>query len=36
MTKESLTMPRISRVYSGSDGQSRIEEVPLAMKPFVD
>ena len=29
-------MPKIWRVYSGPDGQSRIAEVPLAMKPFVD
>jgi len=29
-------MPRIWRVYSGSDGQSRIVEEPLAMRPFVD
>ena len=29
-------MPRIWRVYSGADGKSHIEELPLAMKPFVD
>ena len=29
-------MPKIWRVYSGDDGQSHIEEVRLAMKPFVD
>jgi hypothetical protein len=29
-------MPKIWRVYSGSDGKSHIAEVPLAMKPFVD
>ena len=29
-------MPRIWRVYSGSDGRSHVEEVPLAMKPFTD
>jgi quercetin dioxygenase-like cupin family protein len=29
-------MPKIWRVYSGKDGQSHIEEVELAMKPFVD
>jgi len=29
-------MPKIWRVYSGPDGQSRIAEVPLAMKPFKD
>ena len=29
-------MPRIWRVYSGADGKSHIEEMPLAMKPFVD
>jgi quercetin dioxygenase-like cupin family protein len=29
-------MPKIWRVYSGRDGQSHIEEVDLAMKPFVD
>jgi hypothetical protein len=29
-------MPKIWRVYSGSDGRSHIAELPLAMKPFVD
>jgi hypothetical protein len=29
-------MPKIWRVYSGNDGKSHIEEVELAMKPFVD
>ena len=29
-------MPSIWRVYSGPDGQSHLEQVPLAMKPFVD
>lgn len=29
-------MPKIWRVYSGSDGKSHISELPLAMKPFVD
>ena len=29
-------MPTIWRVYSAPDGCSRIEQVPLAMKPFVD
>jgi hypothetical protein len=29
-------MPKIWRVYSGSDGRSHIAEVPLAMQPFVD
>ena len=29
-------MPKIWRVYSGADGKSHIEELPLAMKPFVD
>jgi hypothetical protein len=29
-------MPKIWRVYSGPDGKSRIAEVELAMKPFVD
>jgi quercetin dioxygenase-like cupin family protein len=31
-----LSMPKIWRVYSDPDGQSRIEEMPLAMTPFVD
>ena len=29
-------MPTILRVYSGADGQSHVEEMPLAMQPFVD
>ena len=29
-------MPKIWRVYSGADGQSHVEEVPLAMTPFTD
>ena len=29
-------MPKIWRVYSGADGQSHVEEMPLAMKPFTD
>jgi quercetin dioxygenase-like cupin family protein len=29
-------MPKIWRVYSGSDGQSHLAETPLAMQPFVD
>ncbi len=29
-------MPKIWRVYSGSDGQSHISETPLAMRPFTD
>jgi len=29
-------MPKVWRVYSGSDGKSHIAEVPLAMKPFAD
>jgi len=29
-------MPKIWRVYSGTDGQSHIAEVPFDMKPFVD
>ena len=29
-------MPKVFRVYSGSDGKSHIAEVPLAMKPFSD
>lgn len=28
--------PKLWRVYSGSDGQSHVAEVPLALKPFVD
>jgi quercetin dioxygenase-like cupin family protein len=29
-------MPTILRIYSGADGQSHVEELPLAMQPFVD
>jgi quercetin dioxygenase-like cupin family protein len=29
-------MPKIWRVYSGSDGQSHLAETTLAMQPFVD
>jgi quercetin dioxygenase-like cupin family protein len=29
-------MPAIWRVYSGDDGQSHLEEMPLAMHPFTD
>jgi hypothetical protein len=29
-------MPKVWRVYSGSDGQSHLGEVRLDMKPFVD
>jgi quercetin dioxygenase-like cupin family protein len=29
-------MAKIWRVYSGKDGKSHIEEVELAMKPFLD
>lgn len=29
-------MPKMWRVYSGSDGQSHISELPLTMRPFVD
>jgi hypothetical protein len=29
-------VPTIWRVYSGSDGESHIEEMPLGMRPFVD
>lgn len=29
-------MPKIWRVYSGSDGQSHVAELPLALKPFTD
>jgi hypothetical protein len=29
-------MARIWRVYSDANGQSRIAEMPLAMKPFLD
>jgi len=31
-----VKMPKIWRVYSASNGQSRIVEMPLAMQPFVD
>jgi hypothetical protein len=31
-----VTVPAIWRVYSGPDGQSHLEEMPLAMKPFLD
>lgn len=29
-------MPKMFRVYSGSDGRSHIAEMPWAMQPFVD
>ena len=29
-------MPRLVRVYSGADGRSHIEELPLPMQPFKD
>lgn len=29
-------MPTILRIYSGADGQSHVEEMPVAMRPFVD
>src|SRR5258706_13385505 len=29
-------MPKIFRVYAGTDGQSHIAEGPLALQPFVD
>jgi quercetin dioxygenase-like cupin family protein len=29
-------MPKVWRVYSGSDGKSHLAELPLAMKPFTD
>jgi quercetin dioxygenase-like cupin family protein len=29
-------MPKIFRVYSGSDGRSHIAEEPMAMQPFKD
>ena len=29
-------MPKVFRVYSGSDGKSHIAEVPWEMKPFSD
>jgi hypothetical protein len=28
--------PKLWRVYSGSDGESHVAELPLALKPFVD
>lgn len=31
-----MIVPTIWRVYSGPDGKSHLEELPLAMKPFVD
>jgi quercetin dioxygenase-like cupin family protein len=30
------TMPKIIRVYTGDDGRSHLEEVPLGLRPFVD
>lgn len=29
-------MPRMWRIYSGSDGESHLTELPLDMKPFTD
>jgi hypothetical protein len=29
-------MPKIWRVYSGTDGKSHIEEAPMALEPFKD
>jgi hypothetical protein len=29
-------MPRVWRVYSGTDGESHVAELPLEMKPFSD
>ena len=29
-------MPTIVRVYTGDDGRSHLEEVPLSLQPFVD
>ena len=29
-------MPTIVRVYTGDEGQSHMEEVPLSLQPFVD
>eukprot|EP00593_Proboscia_inermis_P016544 CAMPEP_0171307220 /NCGR_PEP_ID=MMETSP0816-20121228/17230_1 /TAXON_ID=420281 /ORGANISM="Proboscia inermis, Strain CCAP1064/1" /LENGTH=149 /DNA_ID=CAMNT_0011789249 /DNA_START=123 /DNA_END=572 /DNA_ORIENTATION=+ len=29
-------VPKIIRIYSGDDGQSHLERVPLKMSPFVD
>jgi quercetin dioxygenase-like cupin family protein len=34
--KKGNTMPHIWRIYSGEDGQSHLEEMPLAMQPFTD
>jgi hypothetical protein len=36
MRERTANMPRIWRVYSGADGRSHLEEMPLTMKPFVD
>jgi quercetin dioxygenase-like cupin family protein len=30
------TMPKIIRVYTGDDGRSHLEELPLDLRPFVD
>src|SRR5262249_20447944 len=35
-TNKGEAMPTILRIYSGADGQSHVEEMPLAMQPFVD
>jgi quercetin dioxygenase-like cupin family protein len=29
-------MPTIIRVYTGEDGQSHLQEMPIALQPFVD
>jgi hypothetical protein len=29
-------MPKLWRIYSGSDGESHLEDMPWAMKPFAD
>ena len=29
-------MPSILRIYTGDDGQSHIEQMPLSMQPFLD
>ncbi len=29
-------MPMIWRIYSGNDGQSHLEAMPVALRPFVD
>ncbi len=29
-------MPTIIRVYTGDDGQSHLQEMPIALQPFVD